>query len=207
MTVIAMSTATNNSCTAGAIADLPANPLDRYIGQQVRLWPYLRGSYPKDTLYRLWSVVQQANAFHHLFWGLHIDEAKHGDVEHFCRYFGEDSGRQLFIVQSMIKDEIAGFLWLDDLVPQVRAIGSIFMSPSYRGKPAIEAVRLFCDYSFTEIGMQAIWGVTPWPEAARLIMEVGFERIALLPAFASVQGIAHDVRIFRLVKERFYQMS
>lgn len=178
--------------------------LDRYIGRQVRLWPYLRGAYPKDTLYRLWSLVEQADAFHQLFWGLHTDESKHGDLEHFCRFFAEDSGRSLFIVQSVNKDEIAGFLWLDDVIPNTRAVGSVFMALGYRGKAASEAVRLLCDYSFQEYGLQALWGVTPWPQAASLITEVGFERMASLPAFAKVRGIMHDVRIFRLTKEHFY---
>lgn len=178
--------------------------LDRYIGTQVRLWPYLRGAYAKDLLYRLWVLVEQADAFHQLFWGLHEPEARHGDLEHFCRFFGEDSGRQLFIVESTTKDEIAGFLWLDDVVPAHRAMGSVFMAKDYRGKAASEAVRLFCDYAFTNLGLQSIWGVTPWPQAASLISGVGFERIAVLPAFAVVQGVSHDVRIFRLMKESFY---
>ena len=202
-----MSTATSSSSTVGEIAALPANWLDRYVGTQVRLLPYLRGAYPKDVLYRLWALVQQADAFHQLFWGLHVDEGKHGDLEHFCRFFGEDTGRHLFIVQSVNTDEIAGFLWLDDVIPETRGIGSVFMAPGYRGRAAQEAVRLFCDYSFHELGLQAIWGVTPWPQAASLISEVGFERMAFLPAFAKVQGIMQDVRIFRLLKERFYRID
>lgn len=202
-----MSTSTNNSSIAGGIADLPANPLDRYIGQYIRLWPYLRGAYAKDLLYRLWALVAKEEAFHQLFWGLHESESRHGDLEHFCRFFSEDTGRQLFIVQSVDKDELAGFLWLDDIVPFHRGIGSLFISPAYRGKAAAEAVRLFCDYCFTNIGLQSIWGVTPWPQAAHLITEIGFERIAILPNFALVQDIPHDVRIFRLMKEHFYGVN
>lgn len=198
-----MSIAINSSSTAGVIAALPADPLARYIGKQVRLWPYLRGAYSKDLLYRLWALVATADAFHQLFWGLHEHESRHGDLEHLCRYFGEDAGRQLFIVQAVDKDELAGFLWLDDVVPGYRGIGSVFMSPDYRGKAAQEAVRLFCDYCFTVIGIQSIWGVTPWPQAASLITEVGFERRAVLPDFALVQGVSYDVRIFQLTKERF----
>lgn len=203
MTASIISTVTNNSSTVGAIANLPANSLDRYIGQQVRLWPYLRGAYTKDVLYRLWLLVAKAEGFHQLFWGLHETESRHGDLEHFCRYFSEESGRQLFIMEAVQKDEIAGFLWLDEVVPSYRGIGSIFMSPAYRGKAATEAVRLFCDYIFTYVELQSIWGVTPWPQAARIITEVGFERVAVLPQFALVQGISYDVRIFRLLREQF----
>jgi len=202
-----MSILTNSSSTAGAIADLPANPLDRYIGQHVRLWPYLRGAYTKDCLYRLWLMVAKADAFHQLFWGLHEVESRHGDLEHFCRYFGEDSGRQLFIMESTQRDELAGFLWMDDVIPGVRGIGSVFMAPAYRGRAASEAVRLFCRYGFDEMGLHSIWGVTPWPQAASLITEVGFERMAILPAFAMVQGVAHDVRIFRLTKEHCAELA
>lgn len=207
MTVSDTLIATSSSSTAGGIADSPVNPLDRYIGQHVRLWPYLRGAYSKDLLYRLWALVAKEEAFHHLFWGLHEVESRHGDLEHFCRFFGEETGRQLFIVQAIEKDELAGFLWLDDVVPFHRGIGSVFMSPAYRGKAAAEAVRLFCDYCFTNMGIQSIWGVTPWPEAANLIMGVGFERMALLPQFAMVKGISHDVRIFRLLKEQFHGIN
>jgi len=177
------------------------------MGRLVRLWPYLRGAYPKDTLYRLWRLVEEAKAFHQLFWGLHTVEEKHGDLEHFCRYFSEDSGRLLFIVQNTNMDEIAGFLWFDDVIPNTRAIGSVFMALGYRGKAGIEAVRLFCDYGFEELKLQAIWGVTPWPQAARLITEVGFDRMAVLPDFAQVDGIDHDVRVFRLRKEQFYGLD
>jgi RimJ/RimL family protein N-acetyltransferase len=173
----------------------------------VRLLPYVRGAYPKDLLYRLWSLVAKDDAFHQLFWGLHLEESKHGDLEHFCRYFAEDSGRMLFVVQSVNKDEIAGFIWLDDVIPGFRGLGSVCMAQAYRGKSALEAVRLFCDYSFHELGLQTIWGVTPWPAASGLITHAGFERMAELPEFALVQGKTLDVRIFRLTKEQFYGVN
>ena len=168
----------------------------------VKLWPYIRGVYSKDVLYRLWRVVEESGAGPSLCWGQHDPEPMRHDLPSFVR-FAEDPGRHLFLLTNDDGKEIVGCLWFDDIIPNYRCFGSIFMRPSHRGDESLEAMRLGLAYAFGPLHMQQVWGITPWNAAKQLCLAVGFAEVAVLPGFAWVHGRPQDVTVLRLIKETY----
>jgi RimJ/RimL family protein N-acetyltransferase len=178
---------------------------DILTGKLVRLWPYQRGAYARDAIYALWRMVENSKAGHKLFWGSHDPDAIHSDLTAFCEFFDpiRNPGRLLLMVQTIETNTLAGLIWFDDIIPKFRAFGSIFILPQYRGEASREAVHVALRFAFEVQEWQSVWGVTPWPEAAKLIEKAGFERLAILPNFALVQGQPKSVFIYVISKEKF----
>ena len=170
--------------------------VDRLTGERVKLWPYARGIYARDILYRLWRVVEDHEAASKMFCGSQDEDILKGDLVSFVKYF-DDPGRYLLIVTDLTGDDIAGCIWFDDLMPKFRAFGSVFMRQKYGGEGSMEAVRMALGYAYTVLEVESVWGVTPWRTAKQLCTRCGFEDVALLPAFARVNGLCHDVTILR----------
>ncbi len=174
---------------------------ERMIGQTVRIWPYARGLYPRDTLYRLWRVIEECGAGPKLFWGSHDPATIHSDLTAFVKFFDDTQTRCLLVVTTPDAQEIAGAIWFDDFVPQYRCFGSIFIRPKYAGAPAMEAVHLALNYAFTALDVRQVWGVTPWKTAKALCQRCGFDVVATLPGLTQLDGIPRDVTILRKMRE------
>lgn len=175
---------------------------DHLVGTSVRLWPYVRGYYARDTMYRLWKTIEDAQAGPQLFWGSQDRQEIHGDLVMFCRFF-DDASRHLVILTNLDGSAIIGCIWFDELIPEYRAFGSIFLVPDSRGKQSQEAIQLGIRYGFETFQLRSIWGLTPWPAAVRLCHQAGFETVAVLPGFTKLDGICRDVTVLRLTKEQF----
>jgi hypothetical protein len=166
----------------------------------VRIWPYIRGEYARDTLYHLWSMVEATGDTGHLLWGSNDPPAIKGDLEAFIRYFS-DANRIVVVVAKEDGSDIVGFLWFDDLIPEHRCFGSVYIKPQYRGAVGNEGISLACDYVFELFKVQAIWGVTPWRAARHACHQVGFQTVATLPQFTKVEGKVLDAYVVRKVRE------
>lgn len=186
-----------------AAATEPASSSPKLEGTLVRLWPYQRGAFARDVLYHLWRMVEDNHAGPRLFWGHHSHPLLHSDLTAFCEFFDayQHPDRLLLIVQDIASDAIAGFMWFDDVIPNHRAFGSIFMDPRFRGDASREAVTIFTEYGVGVLGLNSVWGLTPWPEACRLIERCGYQRIATLPDFGLVQEKPVTVFVYRWRKE------
>jgi RimJ/RimL family protein N-acetyltransferase len=55
-------------------------------------------------------------------------------------------------------------------------------------------------YAHREFGVDQIWAMTPWAHAGVLIQAVGFERVAVLPGYAMIDGSLKDVVIYKKVR-------
>lgn len=191
-----MKTLIDKSSTAGE-----SSP-DLLTGQTVRLWPYVRGLYSRDVLYRLWRLIEDAHASGRLFWASTEPVEQRGDLSFFIK-FVETPERLLVLLTSLDSSEIVGCVWFDDIVPHYRCFGSIFIRPESRGVASQEAMRLCLHYAFHLLHIKSVWGITPWADARALCLKSGFRVVATLPAFALIEGASHDVSVLRIEKETF----
>jgi RimJ/RimL family protein N-acetyltransferase len=166
----------------------------------IRLWPYQRGLYARDVLYLVWRMLEDAQAQDQLFWGVHDAPEIKGDLVACVRFF-DDPGRHLVLVSTADHTDWVGCAWFDDLVPGYRCFGSIFVKPQYRGTHSREVLQQCCAYAFATLGIEQIWGVTPWPLARNLCLRSGFEEVAILPGFTKLNGELRDAYIVRKVRE------
>lgn len=172
------------------MSNLPAN---------VQLFPYLRGEYPRDTMYKIWHMVEEAKASSHLFWGSQDPDAIKGDLTAICRFF-DDPGRALIMLATEDNKDLIGFLWFDDFIPGLRCFGSVFIRPQYRGKVGNAGIVKACQYVFDVLNVQAIWGITPWREARSAVVACGFQQVTVLKAFTKVGDEVLDAHVVK--KER-----
>jgi RimJ/RimL family protein N-acetyltransferase len=135
-----------------------------------------------------------------LLWGSNDPPAIKGDLQAFCTYFN-DPNRVVIVVATLEGNDIVGFLWFDDLVPELRCFGSVYIKPSYRGAAGNEAITLACNYIFETFQVGAIWGITPWKAAKAACAQVGFKPVTTLPAFTRIDGQVRDAYVIRKVRE------
>lgn len=170
-------------------------------GTHGQVWPYVRGAYPRDTLYLLWRLMEREAGGEKLFFSQQGGYDVRGDLTEFVRFFSE-STRQLFIVQALEEPrEVQGFVWLDDITPEHKAAINVFFRRKYWGAAAREAAELVIRYAFEVMKLSAVWAFTPWALAARMAQALAFEPVAVLPDFVRVDGQSHDVHIFRKVRD------
>jgi len=174
------------------------------VGTRIRLWPYVRGVYGRDTLYRLWCVIEEAQAGPLLFWASQDQPEIHSDLVAFVKFF-DDPTRLLQVVTNIDSTEIIGCIWFDEIVPRYRAFGSMFIVPKFQGGTySREAMDMGLRYAFEILELKQVWGATPWLPARRLCLRSGFEVVAMLPGFTLVNGVPVDVTILRIMKEQFH---
>lgn len=164
----------------------------------IRLFPYVRGYYPRDTLARLWGYVEAQGAARKLFYAQPGTDEERGDLTHFVEYFA-DSARRLLLIPERDQQPM-GLVWLDDIIPGFKAAMNVFYRRRFWGTPAREATTLAVAYCFNDLHFQTLWGYTPWPEAQSHAEAVGFQAVARLPGFARCDDRPLDITILRLEK-------
>jgi len=189
----------------------PAEIETLLTGQHVKLYPYVRGYFPPETLYTLWHLMRAQGAIGKLFYGrLPSAEAPPhrlcGDLVHFVKFFEpeEPNARPLLLVQSQKQPEdIAGMVWFDDMIPEHRAAGSVFYRRKYWGEPAREATRLAIAWAFAVLKVESCWAYTPWKTGRRHAQAVGMNLVATLPGYVVVDTTPTDLDIYRITREEF----
>lgn len=165
----------------------------------VEIWPYVRGQYPRDTMWTVWRMVEEAKAAPHLFWGSQEPDAIKGDLVAVTKFF-DDPNRVLIMLSTPDNTDLVGFLWFDDFIPGLRCFGSVFIKPQYRGKVGNAGIVKACQYVFDTFQVSTIWGITPWREAKAAVMACGFQPVALLRKFVKVGDEVLDAHVVK--KER-----
>lgn len=181
-------------------------------GEHVRLYPYVRGHWPPETLYALWKLLMpDQDTAKNIFFGRSVlgpptPYPTLGDLVEFVRFFDPDppGQRRLLIAESLrTPGEVVGLFWFDDLVPGHRAAGNVLYRRRFWGAPAREASRLALAWGFAELGVRAIWAYTPWRVAVKHCEAVGLRLVATLPEFVELDGVPQDMHILRVRKEEF----
>lgn len=172
-------------------------------GTQVQLWPYSRGLYPRDALHTAWRMVEDGGGatqvFHAQRGGEHDPYPWTGDLTEFVRYF-DDPGRRILLL-AMRGDALVGLCWFDDIVAGHRAAYSMFFRRRAWGAIAHEATALAFRYGFEVLGVQSIWGYTPWRAAVEHGKRHGMAVVATLPSFGLIDGRPRDITVVRITRE------
>lgn len=150
-------------------------------------------------MYKIWSMVEEAKAASHLFWGSQEPDTIKGDLVAVTRFF-DDQSRALIMLATEDNSDLIGFLWFDDFVPGLRCFGSVFIKPKYRGKIGNAGIVRACQYVFDVLNVKTIWGITPWREARSAVMACGFQSVTVLKEFAKVGDEVLDAHVVK--KER-----
>lgn len=164
------------------------------------LRPYVRGHVARDALYWMWRAMEEDAAADKVFHGQlpgNLPFSLRGDLPAFCAYFSEP-GRLTAMVFPRPPEELAGFIWFDDLVPGFRANANLFFRRKYRGAVALEAGKLALRYAFEGLGLQELWAFTPWREAAGYARRLGFQPVATLPKIVQAGEQRADMQVLRL---------
>ena len=172
---------------------------DPLNGRYCRIWPYLRGHYPRSLLGELWQLVESEGASRDIFYGSRAEPKTTpidtcGDLTDFVEYFR--ANRPLYLVADN-EDRVVGFFWLDEMVQGQRATISLFFRKDSRGRLAFEAGRIFRDYCISFLGFKEIWGVTPWKQSVAMGRWLGMKTVAVLPQFQRIDGKLFDLYLLR----------
>ncbi len=171
-------------------------------GRYVRCRQYIPGYYQRDAFYTLWKAVEEDDAALQILYGrlgrehpgTPIDTR--GDLADFIEFFASDN-KLIVIVEDVKTGELAGFLWLEDMVPKFKATVNLFFRKKYRGKAAFEGARIFRDYVCGALGFPTLWGLTPWKHSVAVGRWLGMKTIAVLPGFQLIEGKPYDVYVLR----------
>lgn len=167
------------------------------------LWPYVRGAYPRHTLYELWCLMEQSQGAPAIFYGqVCPDEAWRGDLVQFVRYFEPEVGlpRQLVFLEDRTTTRILGYLWFDVIQPGYSVSIGVFYARPTPTPTRLRGTRLALAYAFEVLDVTMIQAFTPWKNALWHAKQVGMTHVATLPRFVCVQDRARDVYV--AVKEK-----
>ena len=167
---------------------------DVLLGERVAVWPYhpCRGAAP---LLPLWNALAaDAGTLSSLFWHTQGDMT----LETFAGMFADHSSRRLLIVEDWQARQVVGCAYFDGIIPDFRAMLSLAMVRTHRGKPTEEAARLILTYGVQTLGLQQIWSCSPHLAAKVLMQRLGAQCIATLPEFTLIEGRPRSVDFYRL---------
>jgi len=166
------------------------------------VWPYARGYFSRDFLYRLWTLIEAENDWSSILWEYEPSETpidQHGDLVEWI-YWMQNllDPKSLLMVQDGISKEIAGLIWFNRQKAD-SAYGAIWISKRYRGTPVSrEAVSMGLEYAFYARGWKTVYAVTPWAIARNLLRRCGFSQLAKVPEYFGI-----DVYLMA-IKEKDY---
>lgn len=168
-------------------------------GAQVTLYPYQRSVYGRDTLYWMWSMVEQEGTGATIFYTQACArEAERGDLVEFVRYFSEPTRFVLTVARRSDRMPI-GLVWFDAVVGQRHGLIGLWYQ-RHTTPLAREGTRLATRYAFEVLGFSRLLGWTPWVTAVRHGLALGWQKIATIPGLISIAGKPHDVYVLRKEK-------
>lgn len=177
---------------------------DCFEGSLVKLYPYWRGAIRRTILIELWAIMEETNGGDIVFYsGQHPETpvARRGDPTEFIQYFSDEK-RSLLIIQDKASEQIAGFTWFDDFIPDYRCMCGLFFRKNYRGKIAEEGAKLSIRYAHDILRVRDIWGFTPWVHARKFAEKIGMEWITTLPGLFKINDKPADIYVTKISKEK-----
>mgnify|MGYP001559356118 CR=1 FL=1 len=181
--------------------------VDVHIGNLVRLWPYEPGAYGRDTLYRVWKLMEDDQATRDCFW----DEANletGADLGSFIQAFEGVASKQLLMIERCDTGMLCGCFWVAQIQPNHQAFVSMWMHKDARGPMSGKAAHMALNYTFTRWNLMQVFAMTPWASAGTLCKMMGFTKTAVLPDFCKwTDGSMLPVSLYRLTKEGFDGLS
>jgi RimJ/RimL family protein N-acetyltransferase len=174
----------------------------RHVGEYCSVWPYVRGHFSRDFLYRLWTLIEAEHDWPSILWEYEpsttpIDQ--HGDLVEWIYYMQSLlDPKALLMVQDQLSKEIAGLIWFYRQ-KEDSAHASIWISKRYRGTALTrDAVSMGLEYAFYARHWKTVYAVTPWAIARNLLKRCGFSQLASVPEY-----FGRDVHLMA-IKEKDY---
>ena len=154
-------------------------------GEHVSLWIYSRGEAARDLPYLLWQKVEAAGDWERILWTDLFEPTRiprWGDLVHWISFMHSDADPKVFLlVADNETGEVAGFIWFNR-IHKGTAYGSIWICPSYRGKPHVrEAGHLGLRWAHEVMGWDTVYTITPWPDVRNFDKRIGFKEVAFIP--------------------------
>lgn len=134
------------------------------------------------------------------FWDRGTTPETCADLASFIKTFDGNPSMQLAMVE--VDGQIAGFLWLSEIIIGHQAFISIWMRKEYR-QYAEAASRLVIQQAFDTYQLTQLWVLTPWQRAKALAVRTGFTQVGTMPGFCRIVDTSYDVHILRLTKEQW----
>lgn len=156
----------------------------RYEGKFCCVYPYARGYFDRDFIYKLWCLIEAEHDWPSIMWESEPSDTpidQRGDLIEWVHYMESFlDPKALLMVQDNRSKEIAGLIWFNRQ-RSVSAHGAIWISKAYRGLFSREAIQLGLEYAFYARHWQTVYAVTPWPVARNLLLKCGWRELAKVP--------------------------
>jgi len=187
----------------GATSDLKVETQ----GKTLSILPYARGYFPRHTLYEIWQAIECEKVSDRIFWDPSLDSSPApvsmaGDLTAFVTAMNKPTS-EILIGYENATATLAGLFWFSELQPTHQAIANIWVSRAFHGSGSREFSTLCLDYGFAVWNFRQVWVTTPWPEAKRLAMDMGFEVVGMLEDYVRHGNEFRALHFLRLTKENW----
>lgn len=126
-----------------------------------------------------------------LFW--HLPRVP--TIREFVGMFANKENRILFLLSN---DRcVVGGIWLDGIVPGVRAMCSMAVTKNHRGEESENAARTVLKTIWEWYDLPVLWSMTPHFPACVLLRKLGFVKVSEIPGFAQVHCKPATVFVYR----------
>ena len=164
-------------------------------GTGCSIYNYNRDEFKKDILVDLWKLMEEDGDSDKALWPFE----KH-DLVQFIQYLS-DTHNVLFVVYNKECTDYVGFTWFNEIVPNFKAHTALYIRKKYRKTLTDEASTLSMDFMFNHFSLTELWSHTPWENAHKLALRLGFTEIATLPNYVRLKGVLHNFYISRLKRK------
>lgn len=161
-------------------------------GENCNLMHYVRDEFPQDILATLWKMMVDDGDVDKALWPFE----KH-DLVQFVQYIS-DPDQILFIVYNKDFTDCVGLTWFNTVVPDFKAHTAIYIRKKYRKILTDEVSKTSIDFMFNKFNLQELWSHTPWENAYKLSLRLGFVDAAILPNYVRIKGVLTNYYITRL---------
>lgn len=152
--------------------------MDTYDGGALRLWPYLRGYMPRDTLGQLWAAVEAAGDWGRLFWWREEEGQTpfptQGDLVDFMEFFTDPEDPKILLIGEAM-NSLVGACWFYLRQPDGSCEGGTWIAPEWRGVFSREMVNRSLAFIQEVHDIRSVNATTPWPDARNLCLKCGFQ--------------------------------
>lgn len=176
----------------------------KYAGSYCSVFPYVRGHFSRDFLYRLWCLIEAEGDWPSIMWDRPASDTPIDQLGDLVDWIHSIENlldpKALLLVQDGLTKEIAGLIWYYRQ-KEDSAHGVVWISKKYRGTHlSRDAIRMALEYAFYARHWKTVYGVTPWAIARNLLRRCGFTELAKIPEY-----YGKDVYLMRIKEEDYGQ--
>jgi hypothetical protein len=153
---------------------------------------YTREEFKPDMLVDLYKFSVEDGDLNKTFWG--FDKP---DLISFMQYF-TTPGVVLLVILNKDLTDCVGYTWFTDIAPGFKAHTSIYIRKKYRKQLTDEASKLSIDLVAQQLGITDFWAHTPWKDAYKLSLRLGFKDIVVIPEYVQAIGKIENYYITHL---------